>query len=120
MKKTSILLAFLILGVFPILAQEPEIVSVKVLSSSDKFKPSEIYNISGDEYHDIKFLSDLILKYLEKDDSLVDYVDFEVHNTRNKQADNTKAKKDLYHKFTVNLEEGIRRTIDWQREYYNV
>jgi dTDP-glucose 4,6-dehydratase len=85
---------------------------------SDNFIPGEIYNIAGDEYHDIKSLSDMILGYLGKDDSLVEYVEVEEHNTRNKKSDNTKAKRDLDHKCTVTLEEGIPRTIEWQKEVY--
>jgi dTDP-glucose 4,6-dehydratase len=37
----------------------------------DNFKPGEVYNIGGGEYHDIKMLSDMILDYLGKNDSLV-------------------------------------------------
>jgi dTDP-glucose 4,6-dehydratase len=85
---------------------------------SENFIPGEIYNIAGDEYHDIKTLSDMILGYLGKDDSLVEYVKVEEHNTRNKKSDNTKAKRDLDHKCTVTLEEGIPRTIEWQKEVY--
>jgi len=84
----------------------------------ERFKNGEIYNICGDEYHDIKTLSDIILNYLGKDDSLVNYVEVEKHNTINKKGDNTKAKKDLGHKCTVSLKEGIKRTIEWQKKVY--
>jgi dTDP-glucose 4,6-dehydratase len=86
---------------------------------SMRFKPGEVYNISGDEYHDIKTLSNMILGYLGKDDSRVEYVDFEAHNTRNKLADNSKARRDLDHRCTVTLAEGIPKTIDWQKEVYH-
>jgi dTDP-glucose 4,6-dehydratase len=82
------------------------------------FKPGEVYNISGDEYHDIKKLSDMILAYLGKDDRLVDYLPYEAHNTLNKRADNSKSKRDLDHQTTVPLEVGIPRTIEWQKEVY--
>lgn len=85
----------------------------------DNFKPGEVYNISGDEYHDIKTLSDMILGYLGKDDSLVTYEQIEQHNTRDKKGDNSKAKRDLKHTVTVPLEEGIPRTIEWQKAEYN-
>jgi len=85
---------------------------------SENFRPGEVYNIAGDEYHDIKTLSDMILGYLGKDDSIVDYVDFEAHNTRDKKSDNTKAKRDLDHQCTVTLEEGIPLTVDWQKKVY--
>lgn len=84
----------------------------------ENFKPGEVYNIAGDEYHDIKSLSDMILDYLGKDDRLVEYLGFEAHNTRNKRSDNSKAKRDLGHICTVTLDEGIPNTIEWQKEVY--
>src|SRR5690606_15742427 len=84
----------------------------------ENFKPGEVYNSAGEEYHDIKTLSDMILSYPGKDDSLVEYVEFEKHNTRNKLANVEKAKRDLGHECTVSLAEGIPRTIEWQKEVY--
>lgn len=86
---------------------------------SERFKPGEVYNIAGDEYHDIKALSDMILAYLGKDDHLVKYVPLEAHNTRDKRADTTKSQSDLDHKSTVPLSVGIPRTIEWQKEVYH-
>lgn len=85
---------------------------------TENFKPGEVYNIAGDEYHDIKTLSDMILDYIGKDDSLVEYIDHEAHNTRDKKSDNAKAKRDLDHQVTVGLEEGIPNTIEWQKKVY--
>lgn len=85
---------------------------------TENFKPGEVYNISGDEYHDIKTLSNMILGYLGKDDRLVEYLAVEAHNTLNKRADNSKSKRDLDHRTTVPLEVGIPRTIEWQKEVY--
>jgi dTDP-glucose 4,6-dehydratase len=93
--------------------------TVRTLANiAGNFKPGEVYNISGDEYHDIKTLSDMILDILGKDDDLVEYVKFEAHNTRDKLASNEKAKRDLDHQCTVTLEEGLPRTIAWQKEVY--
>jgi dTDP-glucose 4,6-dehydratase len=86
----------------------------------ERFKAGEVYNIAGDEYHDIRVLSDRILKYLGKDDRLVTYLPFEKHNTRDKKTDNAKAKRELGYRTTVPLDEGIRRTIEWQKEVYGV
>lgn len=82
------------------------------------FVPGAVYNISGDEYHDIRTLSDMILAKLARDDSLVEYVERETHNTRDKHGDNSAAKRDLGHAATVGLDEGIDRTIAWQRAVY--
>lgn len=85
---------------------------------SEHFKPGEVYNIAGDEYHDIRTLSDMILNYLGKSDQFVTYEDVEHHNTRDKKADHSKAVRDLDHRLTVTLEEGIPRTIEWQKKVY--
>ncbi len=66
----------------------------------------------------MKEVSDLILKILRKDDSLVNYEDIEKHNTVAKVAENSKAKRDLGYRNSVNLEEGLRRTIEWQKRIY--
>ncbi len=82
----------------------------------DSFKAGEVYNISGDEYVPVKEASDMILEQLGMDDSLVNYVDVESHNTLNKKSDNSKSKRDLKYKETVKLKEGIARTIEWQKK----
>lgn len=93
--------------------------TVRTLANiSERFIPGEVYNIAGDEYHDIKALSDMILNYLGKDDRLVKYVPVEAHNTRDKRTTAAKAARDLGHVSTVPLSVGIPRTIDWQKEVY--
>lgn len=84
----------------------------------ENFKPGEVYNIAGDEYHDIKMLSDMILRYLGKDDRQVKYMPLEAHNTRDKKAEISKARRDLDHRCAVPLSAGIPRTIEWQKEVY--
>lgn len=93
--------------------------TVRTLANiSENFKPGEVYNIAGTELHDIKKTSDIILKYLGKDDSLVQYRDLEEATTLEKKVDSTKAIRDLKHRSTISLEEGIPRTIDWQKGIY--
>jgi dTDP-glucose 4,6-dehydratase len=84
----------------------------------DNFKPGEVYNLGGDEQYEIKYISDLILKTLGKDDSKVIYKEAEPFTTRVKTPDSTKAKRDLNFKLTVPVEEGIRRTVEWFKEEY--
>ena len=86
----------------------------------DNFKTGEVYNIAGSELHVMKQVSDIILKYLGKDDSLVEYKDRQDDTTLLKIADYSKAVRDLGHENTVSLEEGIPRTIDWQKEVYGI
>ena len=93
--------------------------SVRTLANICKnFKPGEVYNIAGTELHNMKQASDIILKYLGKDDSLVEYHEAQPDTTLVKKVDASKAVRDLQHKTTVKLEEGIPRTIEWQKEVY--
>jgi len=84
----------------------------------DNFKPGEIYNIGGNEYHDIETLANIIWEYTGTSRKLIKYKDSEILTTKSKKVDISKAVDHLNHKMTVPLEEGIKRTIDWMREYY--
>jgi len=86
----------------------------------ERFKPGAIYNISGSRYIDMKFLSDLILSACGKDDRLVEYIGTEYHNTLDKKTSSQRAIDDLGHTETMSLEEGIERTVAWQRSYYGI
>ena len=82
------------------------------------FKPGEVYNIGGREYHDIKYLSDLILSCLKKPDDLVIYKESEPFTTKDKKVDISKAERDLNHCPLVSLGEGIPQTLEWMKEVY--
>ncbi len=84
----------------------------------DRFKPSEVYNIGGDEYVEVKVVSDMILKYLGKNDTLVNYLSVDEHNVVNKRPDVTKAKRDLGHRLVTPLSVGIPKTIEWHKKVY--
>ena len=86
----------------------------------DNFKPGEVYNLGGDKQYEIKYISDLILKTLGKDDSKVTYKDAEPFTTRVKTPDSTKAKRDLGFRITVEPEEGIPKTVEWFRKVYGL
>ena len=86
---------------------------------SERFEPGEVYNIGGEDYHSIEEASDIILRLTGKQASkLVTYKDSEILTTRQKLVDCTKARRDLDHRCTVRLEEGIRNTLDWMRATY--
>jgi dTDP-glucose 4,6-dehydratase len=84
----------------------------------DNFKLGEVYNLGGDTQYEIKYVSDLILKSLGKDDSKVTYREAEPFTTRIKTPDSSKAKRDLGFKLTVSAEEGIPRTVEWFKKLY--
>jgi len=88
----------------------------------DNFVPGEAYNVGGrpEWERSIKEYSDLILEVVGRNDSLVTYKESEPHTTRIKTVDSSKAIRDLNHCPRVPPEEGIRRTVDWMREYYGM
>jgi len=86
----------------------------------ENFKPGEVYNLGGEEQYEIKYVSDLILNCLEKDDSKVTYKESEPFTTKIKTPDSSKAKRDLDFKLTVPVEEGISRTVEWFKKLYEV
>jgi dTDP-glucose 4,6-dehydratase len=86
----------------------------------ERFKAGEVYNIAGTSYHDIKTVSELILKAAGKTDKLVKYSQGEPFTTRHKKVDASKAVRDLAHAPKVGLEEGIAETVKWMRSFYGV
>jgi dTDP-glucose 4,6-dehydratase len=93
--------------------------AVRALANiSDYFKPGEVYNVGGGEYHDIETLAEHALQATCADRSLVSYKDSEPFTTKEKRIDNTKAVRDLNFGVTVSLEEGVKRTVEWMRKVY--
>ena len=87
---------------------------------ADNFKPGEVYNVGGKEEweHEIKYVSDLILKNLAKDDSKVTYKEAEPFTTKVKHMDFSKARKDLDHDPQIPLGQGIPKTVEWMKNVY--
>jgi len=85
----------------------------------DMFVDGEFVNIGGNEYTSVKDISDTILKQLGKDDYYVDYLSKDVHTTKNKRPDITKAVKLLKHDPKVKIEEGVAKTLEWMKRVYN-
>lgn len=86
----------------------------------ERFRPGATYNIASSEYIDMQSLSHLILRECGRDPDNVTYLPLEHHNTLDKLTTNSAATTELGHRDTVSLEEGIRRTVRWQREHYSV
>jgi dTDP-glucose 4,6-dehydratase len=85
---------------------------------SDRFKSGRTYNVGGTEYVEVKKVSDMILGHLGMNDSMVEYVPQEVHNTRNKRPSIELAKTELGHDPRITLEQGIPKTIEWMKKVY--
>jgi dTDP-glucose 4,6-dehydratase len=90
---------------------------------SENFRPGEVYNIGGDDFHSIEDAAEIILRSLGKENrhqELITYKSEEILTTRQKKVDCTKARRDLGHKTTVRLEEGIANTLEWMKTEYGV
>jgi dTDP-glucose 4,6-dehydratase len=85
----------------------------------DRFKPGEVYNLGGSRQYEIKHISDLILKYLGKNDSRVTYEETEPFTTKVKTPDSSKAKRDLKFEKTVTIEQGMQKTVEWFKSLYD-
>lgn len=82
---------------------------------ADNFIPRRVYNIGSDEYHSIERLVDLIWNYTGASKELINYEKSEKLTTKVKKVDISKAVRELDHKITVSLEQGIKNTIDWMK-----
>jgi len=88
----------------------------------ENFRPGEVYNVGSKKEweRDIKQISDIILNYLDKEDDFVEYKDAEPHTTKVKKMDFSNAIKDLNHEPKISPEEGLKRTIEWMKDYYRL
>jgi len=77
-----------------------------------------VYNIGGTELHDMKSVSQIILRQLGKSDSLVTYKEGEPFTTKDKIVDVSRAVRDLNHSPRIELEEGIAATLKWMKQVY--
>ncbi len=96
--------------------------SVRTLANiADNFIDGQTYNIASDQEHTIELLAETLVKYTKADPSLVDYRDHnEVLTTKHKHVDASKSVRDLDHKNTVTLEEGVWETVQWMKEHYRL
>ena len=89
-----------------------------IICAYENFSPGEVFNLSGEDYHTIKEVSDLILKKLDLSDDIVEYFENENFTTLHKKTSNTKAKENLNFNPKITLEEGIDKTIKWMKDVY--
>jgi len=85
---------------------------------AERFRQGRIYNIGGTEFVEVKNVSDMILNYLGMDDSIVNYLPQEKHNTKSKRPSIELAKQELGHNPSTPLQVGIPRTIEWMKQVY--
>lgn len=85
---------------------------------TDNFIPKEVYNLAGSELHDMKYVSDMVLSTLGKNDRHVTYKDAEPFTTQDKIPDLSRAKRDLAFSPKVTLKHGIPKTVAWMKQIY--
>ena len=91
-----------------------------VANICENFRPGETYNIGGNDLHSIEELSAVVLKVTGASASLVHHQDSEILTTKLKRVDTSKSVRDLDHKNSYSLEDGMRLTADWMRRVYQV
>lgn len=78
-----------------------------------KGKIGEVYNIGGNNEKENIEIVKLILKYLNKPESLIAYVKDRLGHDRRYAIDSTKIKEELKWKPKYNFEKGIEQTLKW-------
>jgi len=78
-----------------------------------KGKDGEVYNIGGNNEKTNLEITDIILKTLEKPDSLIKFVEDRLGHDRRYAIDSSKIQNELGWQPQMQFEEGIRTTIDW-------
>lgn len=93
--------------------------TVRTLANiADRFNPGSIYNIGGASEHTIEQLSEMVIKATGANPELVSFEDSEQMTTTAKLVDCSKAEKELDHRNTVSLEDGISMTAEWMKSVY--
>ena len=86
----------------------------------DHFQPGSVYNIGGMEEWalSIEELASMVVRAAGKDPSLIRYHDQELHTTRIKIVDFSKARQELNHAPRIDIQEGLDRYVRWARTAY--
>jgi dTDP-glucose 4,6-dehydratase len=91
-----------------------------VSNISENFIPGRVYNIGSDQFHDIETLADIIWNYTGASFALIEYRDSEKLTTKLKKVNIDLSVRELDHRQTIGLEEGVQKTIDWMITYYRI
>jgi dTDP-glucose 4,6-dehydratase len=91
-----------------------------VANISGNFRAGETYNIGGTDLHTIEELSNVVLEVARADPRLVHYQDSEILTTKLKRVDTSKSVRELDHKNSYSLLDGMKLTADWMRQAYRL
>jgi dTDP-glucose 4,6-dehydratase len=86
-----------------------------IWAAATKGKSGEVYNFGSDnEWPNIEIVK-LLLKYLERDESLIEYVKDRPGHDKRYAIDASKAKKELGWAPQISFEQGLQETINWYK-----
>ena len=95
--------------------------TVRTLANiTETFKPCETYNIGGVDHHSIEELSKVVLEVTGASPALVAHRESEILTTKFKNVDTSKSVRDLDHRNSYSLAEGMRLTAEWMRQVYHL
>ncbi len=93
--------------------------AVRTLANiADRFNPGKVYNIASDYVHTMEELGELIREFTGAPEELIEYRDSEPFTTKKKVLSVERAKKELDHKWEVNVREGMHALIEWMKAVY--
>lgn len=83
----------------------------------EKGKSGEIYNIGGNNEKTNLEITKFLLKFFEKDEGLITFVDDRLAHDRRYAIDAGKIKRELKWEPSVTFKEGIEKTFRWYRDH---
>lgn len=78
-----------------------------------KGKPGEVYNIGGNSERENLWITEFILNYFNKPNSLITHVKDRPGHDRRYAIDASRIKEELGFEPSMDLQEGLRNTIEW-------
>ncbi len=91
-----------------------------IANISENFIPGRAYNIGSNQFHDIETLAKTIWDYTGANPDLIEYKEAEMLTTKIKKLNNDLSVKELDHKESISLDAGVKKTIDWMKDYYRL
>jgi dTDP-glucose 4,6-dehydratase len=83
----------------------------------EKGKPGEVYNIGGHNEKTNLEITQILLKFLGKNDDLITFVNDRLAHDRRYAIDASKIEKELGWEPSVTFEEGIAKTFEWYQNH---